>query len=164
MKLKTKAFDMREALAWKACTWLVEVCTSISNSAMRRISSTVLNQSRKLDDCYTKPLIYVLYFKWSDHVSNNALHNRLDRVSIRLLEKQLRFAGHCTRNKQPISELLIWDHTEIVRSNCAKGASCATNSRQLLRAIGKVDGMVSIGKFMLYREAWRSRISMIVHW
>jgi hypothetical protein len=29
-------------------------------------------------------------------------------VSIRLLVKQIRFAGHCMRSKQPISELLLY--------------------------------------------------------
>jgi hypothetical protein len=50
---------------------------------------------------------------------------------------------------------------------CAKGASGANYSRQLLKAIGKVDGLVTSsdeegGKFMLDREAWRSRIGMTV--
>jgi hypothetical protein len=42
------------------------------------------NLSRKLDVCYTKLLCYALNFQWSDG---------LERVSIRVLEKQLRFAG-----------------------------------------------------------------------
>jgi hypothetical protein len=56
-------------------------------------------------------------------------------VSIRPLEKQPRFVGHCSGCKQRISDLLLWDHTKVVR--CAKGASNANYSRQLLKAIKK---------------------------
>jgi hypothetical protein len=94
------------------------------------------------------------------------LYNGLDFVSIRLLEKQLSFAGHCIRSNQPISDLLLWDHTKLVGCKCSKGASNVNYSRQLLKAIGRVDGLVTsdkeVHKLMLDREAWRSRIKMIV--
>jgi hypothetical protein len=77
---------------------------------------------------------------------------------IRLLEKQLCLAGHCIRSKQPISESLLWDRTELVNCKCAKGASNGNYSRQLLKAIGRVDGLVTsdeeVRKLMLLdREA-----------
>jgi hypothetical protein len=82
------------------------------------------------------------------------------------VEKQLSFAGHCIQSKQPISELLLWDHTKLVNSKCSKGASNANYSRQLPKAIGRVNGLVTgdeeVRKLMLDREAWRSRIKMIV--
>jgi hypothetical protein len=84
------------------------------------------------------------------------------------VEKQLSFAGHCIRSKQPISDLLLLsDHTELVNCKCSKGASNANYSRQLLKAIGRVDGLVTsdeeVCKLMLDKEAWRSsRIKMIV--
>jgi hypothetical protein len=93
----------------------------------------------------------------------NILYNGLELVSIRLLEKQLCFVGHCIRSKQPISELLLWDHTKFVNCKCSKGASNVNYSRQLLKAIGRVDGLTSdeeVRKLMLDREAWRSRIKM----
>jgi hypothetical protein len=79
-------------------------------------------------------------------------------------KKQLSFAGHCIRSKQPISELLLWDHTKLVHCKCSKGAFNANYSRQLLRAIGRVDGLAGdeeMRKLMLDREAWRSRIKML---
>jgi hypothetical protein len=96
------------------------------------------------------------------------LHNGLEFVSIRLLlEKQLNFAGHCIRgNQHIISEILLWDHTKLVNCKCSKGASNANYSRQLLKAIGRVDALVTsyeeVRKLMVDREAWRSRIKMIV--
>jgi thiamine biosynthesis lipoprotein ApbE len=99
-------------------------------------------------------------------VPNSTLYNGLEFVRIRLLEKQLIFAGHCIRSNQPISELLLWDHTKLVNCKCSKGASNANYSRQLLKAIGRVEELVTsdkeVRKLMLDREAWRSRIKMIV--
>jgi hypothetical protein len=61
----------------------------------------------------SKILHYALNYIWSDYVPNRSiLYNGLEFVSIRILEKQLCFAGHCIRSKQPISELLLWDHTK----------------------------------------------------
>jgi hypothetical protein len=76
-------------------------------------------------------------------VPNSTLYNGLEFISIRLLEKQLSFAGHCIRSNQPISELLLWDHTKLVNCTCSKGASNANYSRQLLKAIGRVDRLVT---------------------
>jgi hypothetical protein len=99
-------------------------------------------------------------------VPNSALYNGLEFVSIRLLEKQLIFAGHCILSNQPISDLLLWDHTKLVNCKCARGASHANYSRRLLIAIGRMVGLVTsdgeMRKLMLDREVWRSRIKMIV--
>jgi hypothetical protein len=49
---------------------------------------------------------------------------------------------------------------------CGKGASNAYYSRQLLKAIGRVEELVTsdeeVRKLMLDWEAWRSRMKMIV--
>jgi hypothetical protein len=60
----------------------------------------------------------------------------IERASVRLLEKQHRFAGHCMIIKQPISELLLWDHTKVVGCKGAKGASSADYSIMQLKAEG----------------------------
>jgi hypothetical protein len=92
--------------------------------------------------------------------------NDLEFVSIRLLWKQLCFTGHCTRSKQRTNGLLLWDRTQFVNCNCTNGASNANYPRQLLKAIGRVDGLVNfdeeVRKLPLDREVWRSRIKMIV--
>jgi hypothetical protein len=53
---------------------------------------------------------------------------------------------------------------KVVDCICAKGASNANYSRQLLKAIRRVDGLVTsdeeVRKLMLDREAWRSRIKL----
>jgi hypothetical protein len=51
------------------------------------------------------------------------------------------------RSNQPISDLLLWDHTKLVGCKCSKGASNDANySRQLLKAIGRVEGIVTSDK------------------
>ena len=105
-------------------------------------------------------------YKWSDYIPNSVLYNGIEFVSVRLLEKQLSFAGHCIRSNQPISDLLLWDHTKLVGCKCSKSASNANYSRQLLRAIGRVEGLVTsdeeVRMLMLDREAWRVRLKLIV--
>jgi hypothetical protein len=168
-------FEIRKAFAWKACILLVKIWKSNSiSSAVKKIlfracveSTLPYNAvtwtltdtlSRKLDGRYTKLLRYALNYKWNDYVPNSTSYNSLEFVSIRLLEKQLSFAGHdCIRSKQPISELLLWDRTKLVNFKCSKGASNANYSRQLLKAIERVDGLVTsdkeVRKLMLDREA-----------
>jgi hypothetical protein len=109
----TKDYEIKEALAWKACILLVKNWKSNSISSAVEIKllracveSTLLYNavtwtltdtlSRRLDDCYSKLLRYALNYKWSDYVPNNKLYNGLEFVSIRLLEKQLSFAFDLT--------------------------------------------------------------------
>jgi hypothetical protein len=125
----TKDFEISKAIAWKACVRLVKIWKSncISSAVEIKllracVESTLLYNaltwtltdtlSRKLNGCYTKLLRYALNCKWGDYIPNNILYNCREFVSMRLLEKQLSFAGHCIRSKQPISELLLWDHTK----------------------------------------------------
>jgi hypothetical protein len=55
---------------------------------------------------------------------------------------------------------------QISQFKCFKGASNANYSRHLLKAIGKVDGLVTsdeeVRELLLDREAWQSRTKMIV--
>jgi hypothetical protein len=77
------------------------------------------------------------------------LHNALEFISIQQLEKQL-----------------LWDQTKLVNCKCAKGVSNDDYSRQLLKAIERVGGIVTsdeeVRELMLDREAWRSRINVMV--
>jgi hypothetical protein len=73
------------------------------------------------------------------------------------------FARHCIRSKQSISERLTSARSYHI-SPC-QWASNANYSRQLLRAIGRMDGLVTsvkeVHKLILDREAWQSRINLI---
>ena len=77
---------------------------------------------KRLNGCYTRLLRYALDIKWDAFISNDKLYGKLSRVSSRLLEKQLIFAGHCVRSDQPVSDLVFWDHTKMARRKCTPGA------------------------------------------
>jgi hypothetical protein len=79
---RTKDFDIRKALAWKACILLVKIWKSNCISSAVKIKSfracvgSILQYNavpwtltdtlpRKLDGCYTKLLRYALNHKWS---------------------------------------------------------------------------------------------------
>ena len=67
---------------------------------------------KSLDGAYTKLLRYALNVRWQDHVKNVDLYGTLPKVSIRLRQRRLAFAGHCYRSYQtayqPVSDLLFW--------------------------------------------------------
>jgi hypothetical protein len=113
---------------------------------------------------------YVLNCKWNDYEPNSTLYNGLEllcQAAFDYWRSNLFSLGTVRiRSNQPISELLLWDYTKLVGCKCSKGASNANYSRQLLKAIGRVEGLVTsdeeVHKLMLDREAWRSRIKLIV--
>ena len=65
-----------------------------------------------LDGAYTKLLRYALNVSWKDRVKNVDLYGTLPKVSSRLRERRMIFAGHCWRcymsAPQPVHELLFW--------------------------------------------------------
>ena len=56
--------------------------------------------------------------------------------------------------------------SKLVNCKCSKSASNANYSSKLLKAIGRVEGLVTsdeeVRKLMLDREEWRSKIKVIV--
>ena len=105
-------------------------------------------------------------FKWSDYITNKELYGNLKRVSLRLLERQLRFTGHCKRAaNQPVSDLLFWDHSRLVNGKCNR-ENRANFARQLLKKqVGAVPGLVTsdveLGKLMDDRVEWDKRVKDI---
>ena len=138
-------FKMRKELAWTTCIRLIKIWKSklISRRVKLRlflacveltllynaVSWTMTNTFLvRLDGCYTRLLRFALGYTWNDFVSNSELYGCLSKVSKTLLERKLRFAGHCARaTDQPISELLFWDHSRLVRGKCSKGAGGRAN-------------------------------------
>ena len=120
----------------------------------------------KLDGCYTRLLRFCLDYKWSDRIRNNELYKELPSVSNRLLERKLRFVGHCQRAKdQPISDLLLWDHSKLSRGKCTLGAGARPKyAKRLLKECGSVvQSDDELRKLLLNRDEWRKRIHSIVH-
>ena len=177
-----RTLKIREALAWKAATSMTKIFKSMYISRKVKLSlflacveSTLLYNattwtmtdglSKRLDGCYTRLLRFALGFKWNDYITNRELYGTLPKVSQRLLERKLRFVGHCQRaTDQPISELLLWDHSKLVWSKCTKGAGARPNyaKRLLIECASVVRSDVELAKLMADRGEWKKRIPFIV--
>jgi hypothetical protein len=111
-------FEIREALAWKACILLVKIWKSNSISTAVKIKlfracveSTLLYNavtwtltntlSRNTDGCYTKLLRYALNHKWSDYVPNSTFYNGLARVSQHSTTGEATYFCWALYSKQP---------------------------------------------------------------
>ena len=122
---------------------------------------------KRLDGCYTRLLRhgFCLGYTWSDHITNIELYGTLSKVSKRLLERKLRFAGHCQRaTDQPISDLLLWDHSNLSWNKCSKGAGARPNyaKRLLSECSSVVRSDIELSSLMKNRDEWRKRIPFIV--
>jgi hypothetical protein len=178
----SKDFKVREGLAWKAVIRLQKIWKSrkISRAVKVKlffacIESTLLynavtwtltnSLTKRLDGCYTRLLRFCLGYKWSDHVTNVELYGKIERVSKRLLERKLKFAGHCQRaTDQPVSELLFWDHSKLTGGPCSKGAGARPNyAKRLLKECSScVNSDIELARLMANRDEWRKRIPGIV--
>ena len=67
---------------------------------------------KSLDGTYTKLLRYALHIKWQDRIRKTDLYQNLPKVSTRLQQRRLTFAGHCWRSQEsairPFSDLIFW--------------------------------------------------------
>ena len=93
------------------------------------------------------------------------LYQDMSKVSKRLLERKLRFTGHCLRAKdQPISDLLFGDYSNISWGRCSKGAGARPNyvERLLSECSSIVRSDVELAKLMNDRDEWRDRIAYSV--
>ena len=124
-----KDFKIRRDLAWLAHRklWRIWKSKTITrdtkiNIFKATVESVLLYNAttwrmteglqKSLDGTYTKLLRYALNVRWQDHVKNVDLYGNLTKVSIRLRQRRLAFAGHCYRSYQsayqPVSDLLFW--------------------------------------------------------
>ncbi len=94
-------------------------------------------------------------------MTNAVLYQDMSKVSKRLLERKLRFTGHCLRAKdQPISDLLFWDYSNISWGRCSKGAGARPNyAKRLLSECSSIvrSDVELLAKFKLMndRDKWR---------
>ena len=124
---------------------------------------------KSLDGAYTKLLRYALNVSWRDHITNIDLYGTLPRVSARLRERRLTFAGHCWRSdqsaEQPIHDLLFWT----VPDGVQRQGNHTTYVKMLLKDFGgdqitKKDMAVAIAqkqKAMENREQWRKTVKSL---
>ena len=189
----SKDFEVRKALAWNAAIKLVKIWKNnhikeeIKYNLFRAcVESTLLYNAttwtmtktleKKLDGCYRRLLRYSLGLVWTDRVRNVDLALKYPmEASVFLQERRLRLAGHCFRSKQPVSQLLFWDHSlemydpQQVRNTkgklvwqrqCSASAGGSGNyTKLLMRELGME--VEEIKNSMSNREEWRKRIKLV---
>ena len=169
-------FRIRKDLAWTAIKKLYRVWRShvikreikiklfmatIESILLYNATTWTMTQSleKSLDGAYTKLLRYALNVSWRDHVKNDVLYGNLPRISIRLRERRMVFAGHCWRCKysamQPIHELLFWS----VPGGVQKPGNWTTYVKVLLEDFGsgKVKKKDLAGAEVLIQSAMEDR-------
>ena len=124
MESTTKDIKLRKAAAWGACSKLMKIWkSSLSKRFKLRLFAatvesvllygcevwTVTNKlAKELDGCYTRMLRTVLNISWKQHVTNAELYGDLPKISHKIRERRTRFAGHCFRSVEPVSQMVLW--------------------------------------------------------
>ena len=118
----------RKAAAWRTCNKLNRLWNSQLNRSVKirvfcMVAESVLlygletwtltkGLEKQLDGCYTCLLRAVQNINWSDHISNKDLYGSLPKLSEKLKQCRLRFAGHCYRHsEEAVSRLVLWTPT-----------------------------------------------------
>ncbi|XP_030839582.1 uncharacterized protein LOC115923289 [Strongylocentrotus purpuratus] len=120
-----KDVKARKSAAWRACSKLGRIWkSSLPRQFKQRLFVATVESvllygceawavttklAKELDGCYTRLLRTAFNVHWSQHITNKELYGNLPKVSEKIRERRLRFAGHSCRNiNEPISQLLLW--------------------------------------------------------
>ena len=117
-------FLVRRALAWKACLRLKPLWMSpLPPPTKRRLFRSLVHPilvygaetwtltealSKALDGTYTRLLRTCMGVHYSELRTNKSLYGDLPQLSVVLKQRRLQFAGHCSRAKQPVADVLLW--------------------------------------------------------
>ena len=113
---------------------------------------------KELDGCYTRLLRTAFNVHWSQHMTNKELYGKLPKVSEKIRERRLRFAGHsCRKINEPISQLLLWKPKHGKRK---PGRPHLTYTDLLKKDTGLE--LTEIKAAMLDRNAWKASLACFV--
>ena len=119
---------IRKGQAWRALNklnaiWHSSLSRSIKISLLAATVESVLlygceswtmtaKLEKQLDGCYTRMLRAALGVHWSQHMTNEELYGKLPKLTTKIRERRLKFAGHCYRREEELaSKLLLWEPT-----------------------------------------------------
>jgi len=138
IKSSDKDLKIRKAMAWKACNKMTKIWKSSlqRNFKIRLFKATVeavllygsetwtltATMEKQLNGCYTRLLRAALGIDWRQRVTNEELYAGMSRVTERVKERRLVFAGHCYRRiDEAVSGLVLWMPK---RGTANRGRSC----------------------------------------
>ena len=160
---------VRKAKAWQALNNMSKIWTSeIRRSVKARfffatVESVLLYGSetwtltptieKSLNGCYTRMLRAAFNISWRDHVPNQQLYGDIPRVTDKIRERRLQFAGHCHRHPElRAHNLLLWKPTHGRRSRGRPAASftCTLLNDAEVKTVGELQNLLN------ERDQWRS--------
>ena len=75
-------------------------------------------QQKRLDGTYTNLLRRVQNMHWTQHATLKDIYGNLPKITSKLIQRKVRFAGHCYRaTDEVISSLIFWTPPGPNRSN-----------------------------------------------
>ena len=111
---------------------------------------------KALDGWYTRVLRAALDISWKSHITNRELYGDLPKITAKITNRRLRFAGHCKRRKgSVVSNLITWQPTQRKRT---AGRPTKTYVDQLQADTGYTTGEME--SCMENRNLWRAIIGV----
>jgi hypothetical protein len=127
----SKDISVRIALAWVAAkklnrVWKSHLDRKLKVSFFQHVIQAILlygceswsltkTLNRRLDGAYTRLLRFALDIPWQDHIKNAVIYDKLPKISNVIRQRRLRYAGHCMRSKQRVSQLVLWEKSGTFR-------------------------------------------------
>ena len=118
--------------------------------------SLTKQEEKSLDGTYTRMLRMVLNINWNEHITNNALYGKLDKVTNTIKNRRLQLAGHVFRDTTSPAHLTVtWNPPHGVTK---RGRPVTTFVDTLLRDTG-LENVKELENCMKDRNIWRRHSS-----
>ena len=110
------------------------------------------SMEKSLDGTYTRMLRMVLNVSWREHMTNAESYGTLPKITIKIRERRLKLAGHCTRHpEEEASKLVLWQ-PQHGKTNRGRRANTFIDS--LLKDTG-LESVEEMRNAMLDRKIWK---------
>ena len=135
MESTKKDIKSRKASAWRACNKLTNMWKSNLPRRLKErlflatVESVLLYGSeawtltpkleKQINGCYTRLLKTALNTHGSQHMTNKVLYGNLPKLSAKIRQRRMRFAGYCYRsNNKQVSNIVLWTPKRGRRKPC----------------------------------------------
>ena len=169
MESSEKDFEIRKALAWKACHKLSKIWKSHIKKKLKErlflstVESILLYGSetwtmtkslqKRLDGCYTRMLRMAFDVTWKQKLTNEDLYGGLPKVTSKVASRRMKLAGHCVRHpEEEASKLVLWEPSHGRRN---QGRPPVTYVDVLKEDTGMTT-TAELMTVMMDRKGWRS--------
>ena len=146
MESSEKDIKVRKAAAWRACGKLHKIWNSTLPTKFKHrlfaatVESVLLygceawtitsKLSKDLDGCYTRLHRTAFNVHWKQHMTTQQLYGDSSKITNKIRERRLRFAGHfCRSCDETVSRLLLWNPTHGKRTPGRPSLTCKDQLR-----------------------------------